>query len=410
MGANHRHHRIGRWLAHFSCAVAFLCCFAPSPRAEPFKFFFDENNSLQYNLYDMKGVQQIAGKFVKCGAGANDAPCGSVTFLTANTPQQAWSYALPAGVTAADGVVLLTGKRAEANADAFIFKNNVIYVFSVVQADEFLNKKEGDGSALPNADNVQSMNFRNPNVTLNEDVRDDENSGVVYKPGKDDPGSSKKSTNVYAFASDGTGGLDVIKIKKDMASTDPAKSAGHSVSYNAAAQELSFADDVITDTTFAGDPMVNAAVNEPTFKLAGVNSDGTIDFQTDNGGDFTIANGGDVFMSAHLNSLVYSPIDNTFTGALTDLSFDPALGSPWVSEAADVFDPASADFLPGRTLYFTYTPDNDFNALTQSFSVSGTSSGTDGINAVVPEPSTLALTLAGILLGIVRRGASAKQL
>lgn len=179
-----------------------------------------------------------------------------------------------------------------------------------------------------------------------------------------------------------------------------AKSAGKSVSYNAAQQKLTITDDQITDTGFVPDPMLGADVNVPELSLLGILPGGNFAFQPTSSDLFRISSGGDAFMEAHIVMLTYLASSNTFLGELTNFSFSTSLGSPWAETAAEVFDPQSGSFDPARKLFFSYIPDNNFLTATQSFSVDGTSSGTNGIEAIVAEPTTMLLFgigLAGLL-------------
>ena len=373
--------------------------FAAPVAAVPIKLFLDENNSLIYNLYDKKGPQSVPGKFTACNDGA---PCDGVKTGDGVNPDipvtQAWSYALPAAAKATDGDVLITGGGGDGN-DLLRFKSNVLYVFSEAGGVELKFKREAGVGPLPAADvsNISNVALSKNAITLKENIKDDANSGAVYKPRQADPGGGPE-TNEYGFASDGTGGVDVRKFEDEMGSTDPVSSKGHSVHYEAAHQRLSFADDQITDTSFAADPMLDAFVNLSDFLLQSTLFDGTAVFKPESNSMFSISMGSNIFLQASVDALRYDPSSNTFAGTLSGLAFDTGLGSPWIAETDDVFDPLSVDFIPGQVLLFTYTPDSNFLALTQSFTVDGTSSGTNGINVAVPEPSVILLIVTGFMV------------
>lgn len=174
-------------------------------------------------------------------------------------------------------------------------------------------------------------------------------------------------------------------------------SGGRSVSYNASLEKLTFANDVMTDTGFAGDPVVGANVNVPDLMLVGALGDGNFIFDAGANALFTIEDGVNLFLQAQLPFLTYLVADNLFFGELTDFSFS-SLGSPWIAAMADLFNPASANFDPNRKLWFEYMPQDNMLSLTQFFTQNGASGGTNGIFAAnaIPEPSTLTLFILGL--------------
>jgi hypothetical protein len=229
---------------------------------------------------------------------------------------------------------------------------------------------------------------------------DDLNNGLRYTPNAlsggfnpGDPGSDPNILLVYDFLSEGDGGEE-LKYK--------AFSKGNSVSFDATDQRLTFANDVITDTGMPGDPLVGALVNLPAFSLASIFPNGDFLFNA-SGSDFlTLTVGGTPFFQAKLTRLVYQTVQNDFVGQLTNFTFDYSLGSPWILGLADHFNPSSPFFEQGDKLDFVYQPDANMFSLTNAFTTSGASGGTNGI-LVVPEPSTLGLAALALMLLLWRR-------
>jgi hypothetical protein len=191
--------------------------------------------------------------------------------------------------------------------------------------------------------------------------------------------------------------------------SNPAKSEGDSVIFDAASKQLTITDDVITDTSFVGDPAVGASVNVPSLTLIGQLPDGSFVFAPDVTMDFTVATGPNVFLDANLPLLFYQPSDNEFYGALIDTTFIASLGSPWIDEMSTLFDPTSAAFDPDLLPWFTYRPNQNFLSATDEFSVSDRSGGVNGIFAAdalpqrVPEPPTIWIFILGLIIIAVLR-------
>lgn len=194
---------------------------------------------------------------------------------------------------------------------------------------------------------------------------------------------------------------------------NPGTSGGKSVNYDASLQVLSFANDAMTDTGFPGDRIVGASVNVPDLALVGAMNDGSYLFSSNpSAASFSIVTGTNVFLQAQLPVLRYLPDENLFIGALTDFAFN-SFGSPWIATMAGIFDTSAPNFDPDRSLlWFSYSPSQDMFALTDGFSTSALSGGTNEIFADTPEPPTIALIALGLSglwswrstrLGLVRR-------
>jgi hypothetical protein len=177
-----------------------------------------------------------------------------------------------------------------------------------------------------------------------------------------------------------------------------AKSDGRSVHFDAVSQAMTFSNDAITDTGFPGDPIVGANINVPSLTLSGESADGSFIFAADGTTHFTVVKGSNIYLQADLPLLFYLPAENLFYGELVDASF-ATLGSPWVSEMSDLFDPTVANFDQALDLWFTFNPDEDFFSLTNSFSMSNESSGSNGIFAAepLPEPATIWVFILGVI-------------
>lgn len=176
------------------------------------------------------------------------------------------------------------------------------------------------------------------------------------------------------------------------------KSDGSSIIYDASLQSLSFTGHHMADTGFPGDPILAANVNIPSFTLAGQLSDGAFLFQVASGQLFSISSGSTLFMQAEIPFLTYLPDSNSFYGQMTSFSF-PGVQSPWIAEMASLLNPSSPNFDPSLQLWFTYQPKDNLASLTQGFSQSAVSDGTDAIFAApvaVPEPNSFVLLALGI--------------
>ena len=124
-----------------------------------------------------------------------------------------------------------------------------------------------------------------------------------------------------------------------------------------------------------------------------------------------MSRGSTVFMAAQLPILIYSSIDNTFSGTLTNLVFNTDAGSIWVDDTINYLNPDWPLFDPGVQFLFTVQPDANMSAITQSFSINGSSGGSNSIEAAsVPAPSTFFLLVAGLFVVRWRRALLALRL
>ena len=93
--------------------------------------------------------------------------------------------------------------------------------------------------------------------------------------------------------------------------------------------------------------------------------------------------------------LSYLPDQNLFIGDLQDVTFS-TFGSPWVAALASIFDPSSPNYDPDSVLWFSYSPDSNMLALTNTFLQTASSSGRNELFADTPEPATLLLLGVGL--------------
>ena len=179
-----------------------------------------------------------------------------------------------------------------------------------------------------------------------------------------------------------------------------------SVTYDASLQKLSFAGDHMTETGFPNDPVVtgNAAVNIPDTTNAGALPDGNFLFESAPDAFLEVSQGSNVFLRAKMPVLIYQVQENSFLGLLADPLFS-SFGSPWINALAGLLDESSANFDPDLSLYFTFQPSENMLSLTQGFTATGTSGGTDEIFAagpvVVSEPASLSLFGLGMAAFVV---------
>lgn len=135
----------------------------------------------------------------------------------------------------------------------------------------------------------------------------------------------------------------------------------------------------------------------------------------------TITNGTDTFEQGDLPVLFYDVADNLFHGSSLDYSlagmptnspfYDPTLASVsslYLDSLEDVLDPSSPDFDPNAYLFVTINPDPNLDTATDGFTNSGGSGAADAefvADVSVPEPSTVAIAIAGLAnLWLFRRG------
>src|ERR1700730_18609385 len=197
--------------------------------------------------------------------------------------------------------------------------------------------------------------------------------------------------------------LTVLVSSTDFMVTGAA-SNGRSVSYDSGLSTLLFANDLITDTGTPGDPIVGALVSPPTLVLSGESPDGSqFVFPPANGMPRTIGSGANIYLKAHLDSLVSDVDNNYFAADLSGLSLagvnpsspflDPSLSSissPFLQSLEAEMDPTSAGFDPLERLFIVYRPDLNFFAATAGYTTSAQSSLTNFLltHDVVPEPHT----------------------
>jgi hypothetical protein len=177
---------------------------------------------------------------------------------------------------------------------------------------------------------------------------------------------------------------------------------------------LSILGDSIIGTPVPSDPILGAALNFPNFQFAGLTSNGMLAaFSPSSDELFTITNGTNTFLRSDIPVIFYDVQDNLFYAALTDITLAGASpGSPFydksLSNLSSEFlksldgklNPLSPDFDALANLYLTITPDTNYFALTNAFTVSGSTGAIDAHFAAdpvsAPEPSSLALLLAGL--------------
>jgi len=359
-----------------------LLTFANSSLAVPIIINVDETGQGFFTI-DGKRVPKGTDK----GALAKD-PIDNKTALV---------YNLPAQVMAHDGDLIVPSTNDEGNvpSDVIRFQGNKLYFFSDLHQPIFPREP-----AAPSADQGTiglTLNAPGRDTVSIAEGKDDANNGVMYQPRlATQPGTAANDLMVYNIKSEGNGG-------KELDTPPPVKSMGRSVAFDSSQGKLTFSNDAVTDTGCPGDSLVGAAVNLPAFLLVGPPVNGDFFFDSGALDLFSLSVGSSVFLQAHLSMLTYSSANNTFRGLLTGLSLDTTLGSIWIDDAATYFDPESPLFQGDGSLrfFFTYEPDDNMLGLTQSFSVSGESCGTNGIiGAVVPEPSTFCLLGAGLFSAI----------
>lgn len=177
------------------------------------------------------------------------------------------------------------------------------------------------------------------------------------------------------------------------------KSGGSSIVYDGETQVLSFSGHHMVDTGFVLDPILQADVHIPDFRLLGHLDSGHYLFEVVEGEGFEISNGLQVFMRAHIEYLLYCSQKNTFFGVIGDVEFPviningpmentgfaaanvmaAAPASPWITAMTNLFEPTSPDYDPDRKLYLTYTPLDPILEMTEAFYFGAESTGSDGV-------------------------------
>jgi len=193
-----------------------------------------------------------------------------------------------------------------------------------------------------------------------------------------------------------------------------------SVHFASATSTLQFTNDTVTDTGSAGDPLVGADVNAPTFLLQGTTPDGQELFTPLNGGQFTLGSGPCTYLRATVSALTYSPSQNQFKATLSSVFvagvdatsplYDPTLGcidSSFLQYVDNILDPNSLLFDDQASLFLTYQPDTDFFAQSSAFTADAESSFTNTVAiGQIPEPRAtvpLGVALLGMLLWVKER-------
>ncbi len=199
---------------------------------------------------------------------------------------------------------------------------------------------------------------------------------------------------------------------------EKGNSKGRSVYFDVFTKKLSFSDDFITSVKLPGvgsttdDPIVGGLVKWPDFTFDRLDEEGDYIFATMDDKSFEILKGSDIFLRGKIHYLTFS--DNNFIGMITDLGLSgvapdslfydnlPSLGSTYINEIN-----TSLTEVPLRDFFkITYPPDMDFANLTNNFSESGSSAGTNGIGSTTLIPTPSGLVIAGIgasLVGWLRR-------
>ena len=323
-----------------------------------------------------------------------------------NGNMNGFAYTLPVTVTNGDLILSSPPTPSEPTpiiSDVIRFQAKQLFFYSDFHVGEgILGTPSADltGGTVPMAVGVKDpvtnqFVFPVPNraVAGQLEGNDDANNGATYQPKATDPGGDPNNTIVYRIKSEGTGGPDLRE--------EPVKSMidkKKSIDFNASQRTLTVTDDHVIDTGFFDDPLLNAAVNVPIFSLVGSSAGGNFLFVSQPDSVFSLSSGSTVFMAAQLPILIYSPTDNTFSGMLTNLSFNTDSGSIWVDDTINFLNPDWPLFDPGVQFLFTMQPDANMRDLTESFSIDGSAGGSNGIVAVsvsVPAPSTFLLLLAG---------------
>lgn len=209
--------------------------------------------------------------------------------------------------------------------------------------------------------------------------------------------------------------------KKDGQPTSKiAKSTGKSVNFDAATSGLTFSNDFISATGFAGDALLGARVSPPPLELISTDPfDRTALFRPAGDERFTLRIGDQVVAQASLGQMRYDGSNNTLVTDLFDIAlagapvgsplFDAALApfsSPWLDHIGAILDPGSAAFQDDTVLHLSYHPFGDLWDMTNAFTASAEAAISNFVytQLVVPEPPGLPLVLTGIvLLCILRR-------
>ena len=246
-------------------------------------------------------------------------------------------------------------------------------------------------------------------------------------------GSDGKGTDFYKIQPNGDGDgfrfdygpfpfrtVSIVSVspkapeKPGTPTSETGKSDGNSVNFNAASKALSFRNDFITSTGFAGDPLVGATVSPPPLELFDLDAaTRTALFRPTGSERFQLHFGTDAVLSASLGQMRYEGAGNTLVADLFDVGlagasagspfFDAglaALSSDWLDHISGILDPGSLGFQPDNVLHITYAPGVNLWDATNGFTVSADTLITNFLQTqhVVSEPSTRGMVAGCIVL------------
>lgn len=252
-------------------------------------------------------------------------------------------------------------------------------------------------------------------------------------PDTDYTGSDGKGTDFYKIQPNGGGDgfrfnygpfpfrtVSIVSVSPKAPETpgtptsEVGKSDGNSVNFNAASRALSFRNDFITSTGFAGDPLVGATVSPPPLELFDLDAvTRTALFRPTGSERFQLHFGSAAVLSASLGQMRYDGAGNTLVADLFDIGlagasagspfFDAglaALSSAWLDQISGILDPGSLEFQPDNVLHITYAPGVNLWDATSGFTVSADSVITNFLQTqhVVSEPSTRDMIAGFIVL------------